>query len=161
MEGLAPHAIWMVIVFVIGYFLITIEHWIKIDKATIALMTGILCWVIQYTNGTSTCGTSLSCLGEHISNISQILFFLLGALGIVEIISAHNGFAIISDSLRINSKRRLLWTLSAISFFLSAILDNLTTTIVMVTLLGKLVEEGEDRLIMGGAVVIAANAGGA
>lgn len=156
------YSILMIAVFVIGYVLITLEHVIKIDKATIALLTGILCWVIQFASGTSRCGSSsLACLDEHISTISQIIFFLLGALAIVEIISVHKGFAIISDSLQIQSKKRMLWTLSILAFVLSAILDNLTTTIVMVTLLGKVVDKSEDRLILGGAVVIAANAGGA
>ena len=162
MEGLDTAAMLTLIVFMIGYFLIIAEHRVKIDKATLALMTGILCWVIQYTQNPKFCsGESITCLGEHISSISQIIFFLLGALGIVEIISAHKGFVIISDSLQMTSKRKLLWTLSVIAFVLSAILDNLTTTIVMVTLLSKLIDRGEDRLIMGAAVVIAANAGGA
>ena len=85
----------------------------------------------------------------------------MGALTIVEIIGAHKGFRIISNNIHIRSKRKLFWLLGIITFFLSSILDNLTTTIVMVTLLRKLTDEGEDRLLMGGAVVIAANAGGA
>lgn len=161
-EVLNNHAIWMIIVFVCGYFLITIEHLIKIDKATIALMMGIVCWIIQFSQSTSiTCEDSLTCLGEHVSSISQIIFFLLGALVIVEIINVHKGFAIIADSIRIHSKRKLLWVIGLLTFFLSAVLDNLTTTIVMITLLRGLVDKGEDRLLLGSAVVIAANAGGA
>lgn len=161
MEAIPYYSIWMIIVFVIGYSLIILEHFIKIDKASIALMMGISCWVIEYTQSGNQCSLSLTCLGEHIFNISQIVFFLLGALGIVEIISAHKGFSMITDNLQITSKKKLLWTVSFISFFLSAVLDNLTTTVVMVSLLSKLIDESEDRWIIGGGVVIAANAGGA
>jgi Na+/H+ antiporter NhaD/arsenite permease-like protein len=103
----------------------------------------------------------MMCLGSHISSISQIVFFLLGALAIVEIISVHQGFAVIADNIRVMSKKRLLWVMGFIAFFLSSVLDNLTTTIVMVTVLKKLIDESEDRLIIGAGVVIAANAGGA
>lgn len=155
------HAGLMIAVFALGYFLITIEHLIRIDKATIALMMGILCWIIQFLHGPISCEESLTCLSEHISTISQIVFFLLGALAIVEIINVHKGFAIIADSIHIRSKRKLLWVIGFLTFFLSAILDNLTTTIVMITLLKGLIDEIDDRLIIGGGVVIAANAGGA
>ena len=94
-------------------------------------------------------------------NISQIVFFLLGSLAIVAIVNVHNGFAIIADAMKIHSKRKMLWVIGILTFFLSAILDNLTTTIVMVTLLSGLIERGNDRLIIGGGIVIAANAGGA
>ncbi len=90
-----------------------------------------------------------------------MIFFLLGALTIVEIISVHKGFNLISNSIKIRNKRKLLWFIGFLTFFLSAVLDNLTTTILMVTLLRRLIPEGEDRLLLGGAVVIAANAGGA
>lgn len=161
MEALTVHAWWMIAVFVIGYFLITIESYTRIDKATIALLMGTVCWVIQYMTVVPECGSSLTCLGEHINNISQIVFFLLGALAIVEIINVHNGFSIIVDNIHMRSKRQLLWVLGFISFFLSSVLDNLTTTIVMITLLRKLVDDSEERLMIGAAVVIAANAGGA
>lgn len=151
----------MVLVFVIGYALITLEHFIKINKTTTALMMAVICWVIQFGDHVCPETTSLSCLGEHISNISQIVFFLLGALTIVEIVSIHQGFKVISDYIRVTSKRKLLWVMGFVAFFLSAILDNLTTTIVMITLLQKLMEPGEDRLLIGGGIVIAANAGGA
>lgn len=161
-DALDLHAKWMIVVFICGYFLIAIEHLIRIDKATIALMMGIICWVIQVSNGHALCGSnSLTCLGEHISSISQVVFFLLGALAIVEIINVHRGFAIIADAINIRSKRQMLWVVCILTFFLSAILDNLTTTIVMITLLRGVITEVEDRLIIGGGVVIAANAGGA
>ncbi len=119
MEIFSSYTTWMVLVFIIGYAFITIEHVVKIDKATTALLTGIFLWVIQYAHGSSVCGASLDCLGEHISSISQIVFFLMGALAIVEIISVHKGFSMISDSMQISSKRKLLWVLSLFTFFLS------------------------------------------
>lgn len=161
MEAFDAHAMWMIAIFIIGYFFITIEHVVRVDKATIALLMGILCWVIQFSHTVPKCSNSLTCLGEHIANISQIVFFLLGSLAIVAIVNEHNGFAIIADAMKIQSKRKLLWMIGFLTFFLSAALDNLTTTIVMVTLLGGLIKKSNDRLIIGGGVVIAANAGGA
>lgn len=161
METLDLHAKWMLVVFIIGYICITIEHIIHINKATTAMLMGVVCWVIQFAHSGADCHEMTHCLTEHMADISQIVFFLLGALAIVELISVHKGFAVISDSIRLRSKRELLWTVGVLTFFLSSILDNLTTTIVMITLLSKLIEEGETRLIIGGAVVIAANAGGA
>lgn len=161
MDALNIHTICMIAVFVIGYFLITIEHVVRIDKATIALLMGVICWVIQFAYSGSECKDPLVCLGEHIANISQVVFFLLGSLAIVAIINVHNGFAVIADSIKIHSKRKMLWAIGILTFFLSAILDNLTTTIVMVTLLGGLIGRSSDRLLIGGSIVIAANAGGA
>lgn len=151
----------MIVAFVLGYAAITIEHVTKINKTSIALLMAIVCWVLQFINQTESQEKNLNYLSEHLADISQVIFFLLGALTIVEIINAHKGFKLISDMIHMRSKRILLWSMGFISFFLSSILDNLTTTIVMVTLLRKLTDEGEDRLILGGAVVIAANAGGA
>ncbi len=151
----------MIFIFIMGYFLITIEHVTHISKTSIALLMAILCWVVQFISYADTKENNLSYLTEHMANISQVVFFLLGALTIVEIINVHKGFQLISQWVNIQSKRHLLWFIGFITFFLSAILDNLTTTIVMVTLLRKLVPEGEERLLMGGAIVIAANAGGA
>lgn len=151
----------MILTFVIGYIAIAMEHVTRINKTSIALLMAIICWTLQFINQAKTSENNLQYLSEHIGSISQVIFFLLGALTIVEIISAHKGFQIISNAIRINSKRKLLWSIGTIAFFLSSILDNLTTTIVMVTLLRKLTEPGEDRLVLGGAVVIAANAGGA
>lgn len=161
MEVIDPHAGWMILVFIIGYILITIESITHIDKATVALFMGITCWLIEFINDLPTCADSLTCLGEHLTNVSQVVFFLMGALIIVSLIEVHNGFAVISDAMKIRSKRKLLWFAGFLTFFLSAVLDNLTTTIVMVTLISGLVEKGRDRLLIGGAIVIAANAGGA
>ena len=161
MENLDTHSLWMVIVFMIGYTLITLEHLVQIDKAATALLMGVILWVIQFQHaGSVECGSSIACLGEHIFNISQIIFFLLGALAIVAVIDSHNGFTIVADIIKIHSKKKLLWIIGILTFFLSSILDNLTSTIVMVTLLGRLVERTSDRLVIGGGVVIAANAGG-
>lgn len=151
----------MILTFVIGYIAIAMEHITRINKTSIALLMAIICWTLQFINQAKASENNLQYLSEHIGSISQVIFFLLGALTIVEIISAHKGFQIISNAIRINSKKKLLWSLGTIAFFLSSILDNLTTTIVMVTLLRKLTEPGEDRLVLGGAVVVAANAGGA
>lgn len=162
MDTLNIYAIWMIVVFVIGYALITLENITKINKATIALMIAIICWILQYENDPSCIlEKGYKCFSTYISAISQIVFFILGALTIVEIISNHQGFRVLSDYIQVNSKRKLLWVVGFIAFFLSSVLDNLTTTIVMVTLLQKIVREREDRLIIGSGVVIAANAGGA
>jgi NhaD family Na+/H+ antiporter len=151
----------MIAAFVLGYFAIAIEHVTRINKTSIALLMAIVCWSLQFINQAEAYENNLNYLSEHLAEISQVIFFLLGALTIVEIINAHKGFKLISDTIRVRSKRMLLWSMGFIAFFLSSILDNLTTTIVMVTLLRKLTDEGEDRLILGGAIVIAANAGGA
>lgn len=161
MDTFTVDAYSMLAVFVIGYILITFEHYTSINKATIALMMAVICWVIQFTNPAIPGENNLNFLGEHLSNISQVVFFLLAALTIVEIINVHHGFNIITDYIHTKSKRKLLWIVGAISFFLSAILDNLTTTVVMLTLLQKLIDRGQDRLLIGGGIVIAANAGGA
>lgn len=157
------YTISMIVVFVIGYTLITLEHIIKVNKTTIALLMAIICWILQFANHYADVShqENLSFLGAHIANISQVVFFLLGALSIVELINVHQGFKIISDFIRVNSKRLLLWVFGFITFFLSAVLDNLTTTIVMVTLTRKIIEKKEDRLLIGSGIVIAANAGGA
>lgn len=155
------HIILIILTFVIGYSLITVEHKIGINKTAIALLMAIICWTLQFFHHGMTLDKNLTFLAEHLSKVSQIVFFLLGALAIVETISAHKGFNLISDYIHIRSKRKLLWIVGFITFFLSAILDNLTTTIIMVTLIRKLIPKGEERLLMGGAIVIAANAGGA
>lgn len=160
-EGLTLQAIGMIVIFAVGYLFITIEHVTHINKATVALMMAVLCWILQFSSSHLTIQENMHFLGEHTASISQVIFFLLGALTIVEIINAHKGFRIISDCIQIRSKRKLLWVIGILSFLLSAILDNLTTTIVMVSLIQKLIDNTEDRFLFGGAVVIAANAGGA
>lgn len=148
------------IVFILGYILIAAEHFTKINKAAPALLTGVICWVL-YILGTSDIHLVSESLSEHLSEISGILFFLLGAMTIVELIDAHDGFQIITDLIKTNNGKKLLWVVAFLTFFLSAILDNLTTTIVMASLLKKLVGDSRKRLLFIGVVVIAANAGGA
>ncbi|MFN0035040.1 MAG: sodium:proton antiporter NhaD [Saprospiraceae bacterium] len=150
----------IVLIFVIGYAAIAFEHGLKINKAASALLTGVLCWTVYILSEPDKDLVSGQ-LAEHLSSISGILFFLLGAMVIVELIDAHDGFDLVTQRIRTTDKRRLLWLTCFITFFLSAILDNLTTTIVMVSLLRKLVADRDDRLLLVGMVVIAANAGGA
>lgn len=161
MHDLNVYSIWIGIIFLIGYALITLEHYIKINKATTALLMAIFCWAFLFATNACPNETNLKCFLDHLANISQIVFFLLGAMAIVETVNINHGFRVISKYIHINEKRTLLWVLCIITFFLSSILDNLTTTIVMVTLLCKLAPKGEDRLIIGSGIVIAANAGGA
>lgn len=151
----------MIAVFFIGYLMITIEHITHINKATIALLMAVACWILQFGNQGFTHEENISFLGEHLGNVSQVIFFLIGALAVVEIISAHNGFKVISDYIRIHSKKKMFWAVGFITFFLSSILDNLTTTIVMIAFLQKVIKSKEDRWLFGGGIVIAANAGGA
>lgn len=148
------------VVFIIGYALIAFEHKLKVNKAALALLTGVMCWVLYIlpSHDIHHVGEQLI---EHLGEISGILFFLMGAMTIVELIDAHNGFDIISRSINTTSKRKLLWIIGILTFFLSAVLDNLTTTIVMITLLRKLISSKEERLMFAGMVVISANSGGA
>ena len=124
-------------------------------------MMAVLCWVFQFLNPHWSWEHNHEALKDHLGDISQVVIFLLGALAIVEIINVHKGFSIINRLIQFQSKRKLLWAIGLIAFFLSAVLDNLTTTVVMLSILRKIVHEGESRLLNGGAIVIAANAGGA
>lgn len=150
----------IVIVFIIGYLAIAFEHPLRINKAASALLAGVICWSVYAILGSDKDLVSEN-LSHHLSEISGILFFLLGAMVIVELIDAHDGFEIITERIQNTDKRKLVWIVGFIAFFLSAILDNLTTTIVMVSLLRKLIPSHKDRLVFAGLVVIAANAGGA
>jgi Na+/H+ antiporter NhaD/arsenite permease-like protein len=150
----------IIITFIVGYILIALENTIKINKAAIALITGVLCWTVYILFSSDKSFVNEQLTG-HLGELSGILFFLLGAMTIVELIDSHDGFDIISSRIKQTDKRKLLWIVSFITFFLSSILDNLTTTIVIVSLLRKLVKNKQDRLFFTGIVVIAANAGGA
>lgn len=147
-------------IFVLGYAAIAFENSIKINKTASALITGVLCWLVYILFTANKIEVNDSLL-SHLGNISSILFFLLGAMTIVELVDAHDGFEIITKLIAQMNKRKLVWIVGFISFFLSAILDNLTTTIVMISLLRKLIRNQNDRLLFVGVVVIAANAGGA
>lgn len=175
----------LIAIFVVGYIGIALEHQVRINKAATALLIGVACWTVYMLDvdrlmpeSSVPSWFSAKLGGEHASHvnreyllegqllhtlaeIAQILFFLMGAMTIVELVDAHEGFALVTDRIRAKSKTKLLWTVSWLTFFLSAILDNLTTTIVMVSLLRKLVYDRETRKLFIGMVIIAANAGGA
>lgn len=188
----------IIVIFIVGYLLITLEHFLKLDKTIIALIMASLAWgiiayfnieVFETKNGLVSVSKKLMqdyffineaklsgvnidknffsiqsiliVLGSHLKEISEILFFLIGAMTIVEIIDLHKGFTIIKKIITIKNKRKLLWIISIFSFFLSAIIDNLTATIVLITILKKLITNSRDRLWYIGAIIISANAGGA
>ncbi|MCD6179473.1 MAG: sodium:proton antiporter NhaD [Bacteroidales bacterium] len=177
----------MVVIFVLGYTAIALEHPLKIDKAASALLIGSLTWVAYilgaadiFHSGVSSAWNEFLAnnpsmdshegiidfivhkeIIHHLGDISQILFFLLGAMTIVELIDQHQGFKLITDKITTTKKVKLLWILSFLTFFMSAALDNLTTTIVMVALLRKLISDKETRWFFASMVVLAANAGGA
>jgi len=150
----------MIVIFVLGYLAIALEHPIKVDKAASALITGVLVWTLFVISGADHHFIEEELL-HHLSEISSILFFLLGAMTIVELVDAHEGFSIITDKIKTKNRVKLLWIVSVLTFFFSAALDNLTTTIVMVSLLRKLIDDKYDRWFFAGIVVVAANAGGA
>ena len=147
-----------VLIFIIGYLAIAFEHPIKINKTASALVTGVLVWVVfAWVRGPQ----ELELLSHHLGSTSEILFFLLGAMTLVELVDAHHGFHFVSRLIKTKNPATMMWIVGLITFFLSAVLDNLTTAIVMVTLLRKLVSDTSTRKYFVGVVVIAANAGGA
>lgn len=159
----------IVAVFVLGYFLIAIESLTKINKAAIALLMFVGCWTIFMFDP----GQYLAAIGDkipqavseviehHLGTTSTTLFFLMGAMTIVELVDQNGGFNFVRDLMRTTSKRSLLWRIAIMTFFLSAILDNLTTSIVMIMILRKLVSDHKDRIKYASLVIIAANSGGA
>ena len=173
----------MIILFLIGYACIALEHNLKVNKAAPALLLASLLWTIYiyyaqaylpsveefiaFNAGSSDITHNVihyvteTQIIEHVGDVAEILFFLMGAMTIVELIDAHGGFSIITDKITTKSKKKLLWTLSIITFFMSAILDNLTTTIVMVMLLRKLVADKKERWLFACSIIMAANSGGA
>ncbi len=151
----------ILIVFILGYCFIALEHVVNINKAASALVTGVLCWAIFVLFSNSQTEFIYSELQYHLIHISEILFFLLGAMTIVELIDTHDGFRIITDKINTISRVKLLWITSIIAFFSSAILDNLTAAIVMAALLPKLMKDKSDIWFFGGMIILACNAGGA
>jgi Na+/H+ antiporter NhaD/arsenite permease-like protein len=184
----------IILLFVLGYLAIALEHPLKVNKTASALLTGVLCWTLfvmatplqgviespEFAGFLETLKLEIgadkvaamsvvdqyrefigSSLGHHLNSISQILFFLLGAMTIVELVDAYQGFRIITDRIRTKSPIKLLWLVCWVTFFLSSILDNLTTSIVMVSLIRKLIPDKDMRMFFAGMIVIAANAGGA
>ena len=150
----------LLILFILGYLAIAFEHNIKIDKAASALFLGGICWAVFAFTGVSISILEYE-IQHHIIHISEILFFLFGAMTIVEIIDTHQGFSIITDKIKTTNKLKLIWIISAISFFFSAVLDNLATAIVMSSLITKIIKDKKDIWMFGGMVILAANAGGA
>ena len=148
------------LIFLSGYSAIVFEERLKINKTAIALLTGVLCWT-TYAVGIHDSELVENQLIHNFSEAAQILFFLLGAMTIVEIMDAHDAFDVLISKIKTRKKIVLLWVIGFISFFLSAVLDNMTTTIVMVSFLRKLMNERDDRLFMASIIVVAANAGGA
>lgn len=150
----------IIVIFLIGYLMITLEHPLKINKAAPALLLGVLCWAVfalfhgDYHHVEHE-------LNHHLPEIVGILFFLMGAMTIVEIIDIHDGFRIITSKITTRNKAKLLGIVCVLTFFMSAALDNLTTAIVMASLLRKLLDSKQDRLVFASMVVISANAGGA
>ena len=150
----------LIAVFVMTYAAIAFEHPIKINKSATALIGAGLLWTIYAISGPEVKVVETA-MGESLMSTAQIVFFLIGAMTIVEVVAAHNGFEVITSRIRTTQLSSLMWLVGFVTFFLSAILDNLTTTIVMVSLMKKLLDKREDRLFFAGMIVIAANAGGA
>ena len=150
----------IIIIFILGYIAIALEYSIRINKAASALVTGVLCWLVYifFTNDKEFVTNQLS---HHLANVSEVLFFLMAAMTIVELIDAHDGFDIITQRIKTFRKGKILWIIGLLSFLLSTVLNNLTTAIVMVSLVRKLVADKNDRWMLAGIIVIAANAGGA
>lgn len=160
----------LVTIFIIGYACIALEHPLKVNKTATALLLGVLTWSIF-----SFCNVAFNPdldheawrafisgnLIENLGETAEIVFFLLGAMTIVTLIEDYQGFTIITDKIKTTNKKRLLWILSILTFFLSALLDNMTTAIVMVALLRKLIADKRERWLYAGMVILAANAGGA
>jgi Na+/H+ antiporter NhaD/arsenite permease-like protein len=171
----------MIFVFVVGYILIALEHPIRVNKSATALLLGVILWVMLILGGEKILVNTEALkhyfenvidgsfmhwvtdheLLEHLGEISQIIFFLMGAMTIVEMVDSYEGFRIITDKIKTTKRSSLLWVTSILTFFMSAALDNLTTSIVMVALLRKLIDNEKDRWFFAGMVVVAANAGGA
>ena len=150
----------IICIFIVGYILIAMETVTGMNKAAIALLMAVLSWSLFYMGFGATPENS-SALTKALGETSEILFFLLGAMAIVEVVDANGGFNFVRKSLRSRSKMGLLWKLTIITFILSAVLDNMTTAIVMVMVLNKVVTDTRDKLIYSSMVILAANSGGA
>jgi len=154
-------AFFIVLFFCLGYLAIILEFQIKVNKTAVALFLGVILWMFYFIGGLTSIKKSIEALAWHLSDISQILFFLLGAMTLVELIDSHNGFHVVTRLINAKSKRQMLWIICFISFFLSAVLDNLTTTILMISLLRKLIPSQKERLVLACMIIVSANAGGA
>ncbi|MCR4660304.1 MAG: sodium:proton antiporter NhaD [Bacteroidales bacterium] len=157
-------------IFIVGYACIALEHPLKVNKTATALMLGTFLWTFfMFCHGTAQPGMDSdtwhsfisSHLIENLGETAEIVFFLLGAMTIVTLIEDYQGFRVITDKITTTDKKKLLWVISILTFFLSALLDNMTTAIVMVALLRKLIADRKERWLYAGMVILAANAGGA
>ena len=149
----------MILLFAVGYACIAMEHKIKINKAASALfMFGAIWSLYALLSGSTTVGAELL---EHLGSTSETLFFLIGAMTIVDLIDTHGGFGIITERITSRNKLLLVWLLAFITFFMSAVLDNMTTTIIMIMMLRRIIPNARDRWIFAGVIIIAANSGGA
>ena len=160
----------IVVVFVFGYACIALEALTKVNKAAVALLMCVCCWtLLMFAPGSfypqvasdSVVHHIAEVIEHHLGDAAGTLFFLMGAMTIVEIVDSNGGFNFVRDALKTRSKRKLLWRMAFMTFFLSAILDNLTTSIVMIMVLRKLVQSREERLIYAASIIVAANSGGA
>ncbi|MBS2015094.1 MAG: sodium:proton antiporter NhaD [Deltaproteobacteria bacterium] len=148
----------LITIFVVGYAAIVFEHALRLNKAAAALLTGVFAWTAYIAGADPEAANEK--LAHHLGDLSQVLFFLLAAMTIVEVIDAHDGFEVITSRVKTTRRRALLAILTGLAFFLSAVLDNLTTSIVMMSLVRRLVPDDEDRMTYAGVIIIAANAGG-
>ena len=151
---------WLIVLFVLAYAAIALEHPLRVNKTATALLAAGVLWTLYAVGANAEHGVAHA-LAESLTGTAQIVFFLMGAMTIVEVVDAHNGFEVLTSRVRTTSTARLAWLVGMVTFFLSAVLDNLTTTIVMVSLMRKLLQRRQDRLLFAGLIVIAANAGGA
>lgn len=150
----------LVVIFILTYTAIALEHPLKVNKTASALIGAGLLWTI-YAMSTGDHDLTSKQLGESLMGTAQIVFFLMGAMTIVEVVDAHNGFDVITSRIKTANLASLLWLVGVVTFLLSSVLDNLTTTIVMISLVKKLLDKHDDRLFFAGIIIIAANAGGA
>ena len=160
----------IIIAFIIGYFFIAIEHVTKVNKAAVALLMFVVCWTLFMLNpgsflpeadGNNMALAVSEIMEKHLGSTATTLFFLMGAMTIVELIDQNGGFNFVANTIKTRSKKSMLWRIALLTFFLSAILDNLTTAIVMVMIIRRLVPDMKDRLIYASLVIISANSGGA
>lgn len=150
----------LICIFIAGYILIAMENWTLINKAAVSLLMAVISWTLYYA-GSGTSVEGISAFTHSLGETSEILFFLLGAMVIVEVVDTNGGFDFFREKLHSKSKRGLLWKLTFCTFFLSAVLDNMTTAIIMVMILDKLVADIRDKLLYASMVILSANSGGA
>ena len=150
----------LIFIFVAGYLLIALENWTRISKTAVALLMAVVSWAVYYCGAGAT-SENVSAFTRALGETSEILFFLLGAMVIVEVVDTNGGFDFFRKRLYSASKVGLLWKLTFVTFFLSAVLDNMTTAIIMVMILDKLVSDRKDKLLYASMVILSANSGGA